>query len=220
MRMPILRQFLPRALCAVMLLSVPLLSIRPDAATAAPMRPSFLHSREIRSDDTSRFVAWHAALSRHVAESAASQPRRYQEWLAFLERIADHDPRRQLIAVNRFVNAIRYESDRRNWGVQDHWASPAEFLGRAAGDCEDFVIAKYLSLHALGWPDDALRFVAVNDRKNGDDHAILVAFYDAKVLVLDSSFENVMEADQVPHYRPIYSLNRSHWWLHRKAPRP
>lgn len=219
MRMPILRQFLPRALCAVMLLFLILMSIRPDAATAAPMRASFLDSRELRSADTSRFVAWHAALTRHAAESAASQPRRYEEWLAFLESIADHDPWRQLIAVNGFVNAISYESDRRNWGVGDHWASPAEFFGRGAGDCEDFVIAKYLSLRALGWPDDALRFVAVNDRKNGDDHAILVAFYNAKVLVLDSSFENVMEADQVPHYRPIFSLNRSYWWLHRKTPR-
>lgn len=219
MRMTLLIDMTHRSFRAVMLLFLFLLSIQPDAALAAPMRASFLHTREIRSSDTSRFIAWHAALSRYAEETAASQSVAHRDWLAFLDSISGYDPRRQLIAVNRFVNAIRYESDRRNWGVDDHWASPAEFFDRGAGDCEDFVIAKYLSLRAVGWPDEALRFVAVHDRKNGDDHAILVAFHAGQVLVLDSSFENVMEADQVPHYRPIYSLNHSYWWLHRKAPR-
>lgn len=100
-------------------------------------------------------------------------------------------------------------------GVKDYWASPAEFLARAAGDCEDFVIAKYLSLTALGWNEDQLRFVAVKDLRTGMDHAILVAFHNGQALVLDNNSQSIKYAEELSYYRPIYSINSTSWWLHR-----
>ena len=40
---------------------------------------------------------------------------------------------------------------------KDYWATPIEFMGTGAGDCEDYAIAKYFSLINLGIPEDKLR---------------------------------------------------------------
>lgn len=191
----------------------------PDAGLAASAKPSFFGSREIRSADTSRFKSWHAVLQRYADERDRAEPSAYGPWFTLLDSIRDANPRQQLSAVNTFMNSRRYESDSRNWGVKDYWASPAEFLSRSAGDCEDYVIAKYLSLKALGWKEEDLRFVAVKDLRTGIDHAVLVAFYNGYTLVLDNNSESVMHAEQLPHYRPIYSINRTSWWLHRSGSR-
>ncbi|MCW5700104.1 MAG: transglutaminase-like cysteine peptidase [Rhodospirillales bacterium] len=167
--------------------------------------------------DTSRFKSWHAVLARyaHERENDLTQSSEFRLWMRFLDGIRGATPRQQLVAVNRFMNSRRYESDTRNWGVKDYWASPAEFLARAAGDCEDFVIAKYLSLTALGWNEDQLRFVAVKDLRTGMDHAILVAFHNGQALVLDNNSQSIKYAEELSYYRPIYSINSTSWWLHR-----
>ena len=55
-----------------------------------------------------------------------------------------------LIVNNFFARNLRYQTDIQLWKQNDYWATPLETLGRGFGDCEDYAIAKYISLRALG----------------------------------------------------------------------
>lgn len=189
----------------------------PSAAAAETARPSFFNSREVRSTDISRFKKWNGALQRYAAEDDRSGSGNTGQWHAFLESIRTSSKMQQLSAVNDFMNSRRYITDDRNWGTNDYWASPAEFLERSAGDCEDYAIAKFMSLQILGWSDDELRIVAVKDLQKGIGHAVVVAFLDGRALVLDNQSETILQADEVSHYQPVYSINTTSWWLHRRG---
>jgi predicted transglutaminase-like cysteine proteinase len=198
-------------------------------ARADAMRPSFLRSVETRSTNLSQFKRWHAVLNRSAEEAvrvertncrfAGTAACSYKEWLQFLHRLHGASKWEQLVAVNAYMNARPYVADDKNYGMQDYWASPGEFLARS-GDCEDFAIAKFLSLKQLGWSDDELRIVAVKDHKLGEGHAILVAYFGGKIWLLDNQLEHVTDLETVRHYEPVYSINQSHWWLHKKNERP
>jgi predicted transglutaminase-like cysteine proteinase len=198
----------------------------PTTVAADTLSPSFLNSREIRSADLSRFQKWNAALARYATERSTADRRcqestkdcQYAKWQAFLDGVRGSNKWQQLIAVNRFMNGQRYVADTSNWGVIDYWASPGEFLARS-GDCEDFAIAKFLSLKALGWTDDELRIVAVKDLQLGIGHAVLVAFHGGKTWVLDNQTKEVVEIEAVRHYQPVFSINETSWWLHQAEPR-
>jgi predicted transglutaminase-like cysteine proteinase len=62
-----------------------------------------------------------------------------------------------LTRSNDFFNQIPYMTDLRHWGADDYWATPVESLGSLGADCEDYAVAKYLTLKALGVPIDRLR---------------------------------------------------------------
>jgi predicted transglutaminase-like cysteine proteinase len=116
--------------------------------------------------------------------------------------------------VNAFVNRHRYVLDKANYGIEDYWATPREFA-KNDGDCEDFAIAKYLSLKALGWNDADLRIVVLLDTERMAPHAIAVAYGEGEAWVLDNQITEVTSSAAVARYRPYYSLNESGWWLHR-----
>jgi predicted transglutaminase-like cysteine proteinase len=228
MSQPLIRSRLLRKTAGLgVLMAIALIAaVWPSAVAADAPRPSFLNSREIRSADLARFHKWNAALTRYAAERSAADSRchgsaadcQYGKWLAFLDGLRGSDKHHQLVAVNGFVNAKRYVADASNWGVTDYWASPGEFFARS-GDCEDFAIAKFLSLKALGWTDDELRIVAVKDLKLGIGHAVLVAFEGGRTWVLDNQTKDVVEVETLRHYQPVFSINETAWWLHQAEPR-
>jgi predicted transglutaminase-like cysteine proteinase len=220
------RNLLRLAFCAVALLVVSCASGPVQAS--GPVRASFFESLEVRLTDLHRFAKWQTALERSAAErlAVADQPCseagslacRYREWQQLLDGLRGLGRWQQLDAVNRFINEHPYRSDASNWSVPDHWATLGEFLTRS-GDCEDYAIAKFLSLKDLGWSDAELRLVAVKDSKLGVGHAVLVVFLDDRTWVLDNQTDAVLATDAVGHYRPVYSINESAWWLHRHAGR-
>ena len=63
----------------------------------------------------------------------------------------------KIVLVNDFMNLTPFKSDQEHWGKQDYWATPIEFLSTNGGDCEDYSIAKYFTLRALGVPDEKLQ---------------------------------------------------------------
>ncbi|TAK40553.1 MAG: sulfate adenylyltransferase, partial [Betaproteobacteria bacterium] len=69
----------------------------------------------------------------------------------------------KLRLVNDFMNLTQFVSDLKHWGKEDYWATPIEFLSTDAGDCEDYSIAKYFTLRALGVPDEKLRITYVKE---------------------------------------------------------
>ena len=122
----------------------------------------------------------------------------------------------QLVRVNRFVNRTRFVSDSANWGVSDYWAAPGEFFARG-GDCEDYAIAKYLALRALGFPADALRLLVLIDTLRGRPHAVLLVQSGDRALVLDNQTNALRPWNTVPFYRALYSLNETGAWIHVSA---
>lgn len=186
--------------------------------------PSVFGSTEVRRDNLAPFPKWTGALARYFEErgkqSGTCQEDRFNQchWRAWQKLLADAralPPRRQLEQVNQFLNQYRYVTDPINWGIDDYWESPAQFLARY-GDCEDYAIAKFLSLRALGWNNDQLRVVVLQDLNLRIPHAVLVVKLDGRQFVLDNQIPQVVDATSIRHYRPIFSVNETAWWLHRQ----
>ena len=159
----------------------------------------------------------HQAALRGAAERCESGERpacRLGNWQEFLSEIAQDDEAEQLYRVNRYINRYRYKTDRRNWKLPDFWAVPEQLFARG-GDCEDYVIAKYLSLRALGVSAERLRLVVVYDRTKRIDHAVLAVFGPAGTMVLDNRYKRVRTwEDMRDRYEPYYSLNEDSIWVH------
>lgn len=123
----------------------------------------------------------------------------------------------QVAAVNAFMNRrLEYRDDQDAWGQIDYWASPLETLEKGMGDCEDFAIAKYFSLTALGVPHRKLRLVYVRAAMGGPPvpHMVL-AYYaapDADPLVLDVLVPEVRAASQRADLTPVFSFNAEGIW--------
>jgi len=173
---------------------------------------------EKASHDLSQFPKWTEALQRYERERALEDapcrgPCPLQRWKKFVTGLKGQSALLQLEAVNGYVNQTPYQSDSMRFGVVDHWATPAEFLGRG-GDCEDYAIAKYLSLRHLGWEDRNLRILVLNDEYRRELHAVLIAYHGGTAYVLDNLAPAILEHTAIRHYRPIFSIHASAWFFH------
>ena len=120
------------------------------------------------------------------------------------------DDQRQLLHA---VLALVFRSDQANWGELDYWAGPDEFFARG-GDCEDYAIAKYYSLRALGFAASDLRITVLRDDQRQLLHAVLAVRYNGRFRVLDSLSRRIVTWFKLPQYRVIYSVNEESFWLY------
>lgn len=191
------------------------------AATTTSYTPLF-GTREVKAKKLTAFKQWLSVMDRYAGErqledGPCADDRivcNLVEWKAFVGTLDGRDRLAQLEEVNRYLNAHPYIQDIANWGVPDYWETPKQFLDRH-GDCEDYAIAKYYSMRALGMGGDALRIVVLQDVNLNIPHAVLVAYIDGQPYVLDNQIPQVVQAQVIQHYRPFYSINERNWWLHR-----
>lgn len=143
--------------------------------------------------------------------------RRLQHWRQLMNEERAAPEREQLVAVNDFFNGARFVDDRDLWQVADYWATPDEFLLRDAGDCEDFAIAKYFTLKAMGVAPDKLRITYVKVESLQQAHMVLAYYPDplSAPLILDNLNRHILPATERPDLRPIYSFNAESLWLAR-----
>jgi predicted transglutaminase-like cysteine proteinase len=201
----------------------------PASTLSHSARPAIFGSVAVESHNIGLFPKWTWMLRRYLREEPretapcvpTSDPRScsLQRWRHFLAGIKGMSHIEQLRSVNRFANFAPYVTDPVNYHVPDYWATPLQFL-TLDGDCEDYAITKYLSLRALGFADSDLRIVVLEDMNLRIAHAILVVYLNGVAWVLDNQVAEVVRADAIHHYRPIYSLNETAWWLHRSQARP
>ena len=132
----------------------------------------------------------------------------------------DFDDTARLAAVNQFFNRrIVFAEDAQNWNQVDYWASPLELLAKGAGDCEDYVIAKYFSLLIAGLPSARLRLVYVRLQIGGprgvvQPHMVL-AYYaspHAEPLILDNLINDIRPASRRLDLVPVFSFNGEGLW--------
>ena len=118
-------------------------------------------------------------------------------------------------SVNAFYNA-NYEvvDDSELWGVSDYWAAPFEFEQKKAGDCEDFVIAKYFSLVEKGVPKHALVLSYVMLEENQPHMVLLYRENTDEVLyVLDSVVHEIKALSSRIDLRIVYTFNELGVWV-------
>ncbi len=144
--------------------------------------------------------------------------KRVQVWDSMLQSAQNEKILTKLKKVNDFFNHIRYKTDISHWRRKDYWATPFEFMGTGAGDCEDYAIAKYFSLRKLGIPEDKLRITYVIYRRRGTryDQAHMVLTYyhkpNSTPIVLDNINKKLKLATKRKDLKPIYSFNASGLW--------
>jgi predicted transglutaminase-like cysteine proteinase len=157
-----------------------------------------------------------AAAAMHGPSAVAS----VRELQAMLALATDFEDTARLAAVNQFFNRrIVFMEDAQNWNRTDYWASPVELLARGAGDCEDYVIAKYFSLLLTGVPKARLRLVYVRLQVGGPQGAVLphmvLAYYaapNAEPVILDNLVNDVKPASRRLDLIPVFSFNSDSLW--------
>lgn len=121
----------------------------------------------------------------------------------------------KLEKVNQFFNQMQFVDDIDHWGEKDYWATPIEFLGTQGGDCEDFTIAKYFTLKAMGVEEDKLNLTYVKALSYNVHHMVLTYYSTptSEPLVLDNIVTDINPASKRQDLLPIYSFNGTGLWL-------
>ena len=123
--------------------------------------------------------------------------------------------REKVRIVNSIVNnTLRYRGDQSLYGKLDYWATPAEILARASGDCEDFAILKMTGMIRAGVPANSLSVVVLRDNGRGVFHAVLAVTTSAGSFILDNARAKVAMDGDLPNYQPLYSLSENRAWIH------
>ena len=123
-----------------------------------------------------------------------------------LKNLNHEDKTVQIHMVNAIFNSrMAYQPD-----TEDEWLSLEAFITQGAGDCEDFAIAKYLALKALGFNEDELRLVYA--RNNNQAHMVLVVTMDNEQLVLDNITNAVLPAENRLDLEFVFSFNQEKLW--------
>jgi predicted transglutaminase-like cysteine proteinase len=147
---------------------------------------------------------------------------RVQAWRAALAGAANLPETERLQRINTFFNnSIRFADDSEIWQQPDYWATPLETLGKAAGDCEDFALAKYYALIEIGVSAEKLRLVYVRARVGAagssvtQAHMVLTwyASPQAEPLVLDNLVSEIRPASRRPDLVPVFSFNSQGLWM-------
>lgn len=190
---------------------VVLASISPEFSKMASY-PKLLGMGEKRSSNLKPFTKWTTVIGRFESHMRAN-PDIVATIENRLEAYRGQSLKEMADSVNDMMNERPYISDARNWGQNDYWATPVEFMKRG-GDCEDFALAKYAALRTLGVPEERLRLAIVQDTQKNIPHAVLVVYTDEGAYLLDNQIKTLVNAERSGRYVPIYSINRHAWWLH------
>lgn len=181
--------------------------------------PTYFTPTKRESGDIGMFKKWTRVLGTHPGDmnraidrcqDGSCKPLQWEEFISHAESLGREA---QIYAVNAEMNRSPYITDLVNWGMEDYWETPLQFLDRS-GDCEDYAIAKYMTLRELGFSPEEMRIVILKDSNINLMHAILVVSHNGRALVLDNYIPQVTESTRIRHYHPIYAINENRWWRH------
>lgn len=155
-----------------------------------------------------------AALREQAAALEPDARARMEGWADLIEH-APAGLQDRLRAVNDYFNTQAFVSDDWLWNTPDYWATPSEFLTLGAGDCEDFALAKYFTLVAIGVPEARLQLTYVKALELRQAHMVLT-YYPAPgavPLVLDNLNPRIVPATERRDLLPVYSFNGTGLWI-------
>ncbi len=182
-----------------------------------PAKIRLFGSVEFRQSNTA-LQSWQSMLKRnagHPLFTPGSRLNSSTTWEQFRKRAEKLGGLDLLRLVNNFWNNWPYREDRDVYGQPDYWASPREFRENS-GDCEDYSIAKYFTLRALGVPKENMRIVVLMETIRNLPHAVLVVYMDGDAYVLDNLSRQVLPHSRYRNYEPRFSINEDYRWAHMK----
>jgi predicted transglutaminase-like cysteine proteinase len=147
--------------------------------------------------------------------------KRLLAWQKLIQDDTSKTDLKKLEKVNNFFNHLPFISDQRHWHKVDYWATPIEFLASNGGDCEDFALAKYFTLKALGVSENKLNMTYVKAWKLNQAHMV-VTYYKTPgsvPLVLDNLIKTIEPATKRSDLLPVYSFNGTGLWLAKQRGR-
>ena len=146
---------------------------------------------------------------------------RLTDWETLIRQDESVSELEKLDKVNSFFNRMTFVDDIDHWGEKDYWATPIEFLGTQGGDCEDFTIAKYFTLKAMGIEEEKLNLTYVKALTYNVHHMVLTYFSTpgSEPLVLDNINKIIKPSSQRKDLLPIYSFNGTGLWLAKQRGR-
>jgi predicted transglutaminase-like cysteine proteinase len=149
-----------------------------------------------------------------------------QQWKLMLDKAKQTEINTQLNTVNQFFNEqVLYAEDAFLYETNDYWATPLETMGKGAGDCEDYTIAKYITLLHLGFPVEKLRLIYVKAQINEFDKTqtqahMVLGYYpepNAIPLILDNLIDSLELATNRKDLHPVFSFNSEGLWVGTEA---
>jgi len=185
-------------------------------------RPNALFGyKESPRSNLNLFPQWLSVLEQHIKDMAPEgqcdarifNRCHLREWLSFLQSISQLSADEQIRKVNGYANKKEYILDMENYGLDDYWATPKQFLINN-GDCEDYAIIKMMSFKQLGFDVNKMRVVVVQDTNQKIVHAVMSIDMRGDILILDNQIEEVISHRDIYHYVPVYSVNENSWWMH------
>ena len=130
------------------------------------------------------------------------------QFLAIVDGARTREGRARFGEINRAINlAIKATSDMAQHGQADVWSPPLATFTSAAGDCEDYAIAKFAALRMAGILPEDLRIVVLRDLVHGEDHAAVLARLDGHWLMLDNRRMAMIEDIDVRNHRPLFVIS-------------
>jgi len=187
----------------------------PEIATA-----DLFGYKENERENLNIFPQWLSVLERNIklnapqgnCETNELDQCHVKNWFGYLNSIRHLSKIKQINKVNFYANEHDYILDIENYGVNDYWATPGEFLNNS-GDCEDYAITKMLSLKILGFDMRGIRLVVLQDTNLRIPHAVLAVSMKNDILILDNQVAEVVSHKHVLHYVPVYAVNEKNWWM-------
>lgn len=191
------------------------------AAPADHTTGAAFHADIVFDGNTAGFPLWTDVMARATQEQqytavcirGGERSCAPQVWRELITRLDGLPLMAKLETVNRFINRYPYVPTWQNWHRSSYWEAPFEFLARG-GQCQDYAIAKYLALHAVGVSDAQIRVLILRDTDLGIDHAVLLADVDGVAYILDNLNATIIPADRDTQYRPYYAINQSGYWTY------
>jgi len=157
-----------------------------------------------------------ATLNKAYGEQAV---KRLNSLLDMMDTMASSPEDKIVVAVNRFFNQLEFSSDMKTWQKRDYWASRLEFLGKGQGDCEDFAVAKFLTMMQLGVPEQKLFLTYVKAVGYPEAAHLVVTYYQkpgAVPFVLDNYNKRILPATQRNDLIPVYSFTANDLYLQKQ----
>jgi len=149
------------------------------------------------------------------AQYGETARRRLLAWQTLLRDNTGTPEMEKLERVNSFFNQLQFIDDMTHWHKSDYWATPVEFLSSGGGDCEDFSLAKYFTLKALGVEESKLNMTYVKAVQLNQAHMVVTYYATANAvpLVLDNLVADIRPATERKDLLPVYSFNGLGLWL-------
>ncbi len=186
---------------------------------AIPQRLNLMGRVALPVSSTAFDARWKGVLARIDTEKSKYHPGAAglspaaNAWITELQTVRGKPELFQLNRVNTIVNETPYLSD-----TTDTWKTPLEFFAQR-GDCEDFAIAKMVSLKLLGFDESRMRLLAVHDTISGQAHAVLAVDLPDATYILDNQSQLVLKHEDIKVsgqfvYQPLVALTREKSYLY------